>query len=102
MNPDKRKAARPAVTSAVISREAMIESDVIPMILVIFRSRTITPMTAPKDWLAAKMANSPKKKGIDARRSISAVVRNIRKKRETKSFGLGETPLRRACLFKSP
>ena len=74
MNSVKRKPAIPTVTKAVISREAMIESDMIPMILEILWSRTITPMTTPKDWLAAKMANSPKKKGIDARKSISEGV----------------------------
>jgi len=101
MKSNKRKPAMPTTTRAVISREAVMESDMIPMIGRVFWSKTTTPTIAPKDWLATAIKSKPII-GDEPRKSIKAVVLIISKKRERKSFGLGDTPLRRACLVKSP
>ena len=78
-----------------------MESDMIPMIGRVFWSKTTTPTIAPKDWLATAIKSKPII-GDEPRKSIKAVVLIISKKRERKSFGLADTPLRRACLVKSP
>lgn len=75
-----------------------MESDMIGRVL---WSKTTTPTTAPKDRLAEPIRAKPII-GNEPIKSIQAVVLIISKKRERKSFGLGDTPLRRACLVKSP
>jgi len=101
MKSNKRKPAMPTTTRDVISREAVMESDMIPMIGRVLWFKTTTPTIAPKDRLAAPIKSKPIN-GNEPRKSIKAVVLIISKKRERKSFGLGDTPLRRACLVKSP
>ena len=78
-----------------------MESDMIPMIGRVLWSKTTTPTIAPRDRLAAPIKSKPII-GNEPRKSIKAVVLIISKKRERKSFGLADTPLRRACLVKSP
>ena len=101
MKSNRRKPAKPTATRDVISREAVIESDMIPMIGRVLWSKTTTPTTAPKDRLAEPIRAKPII-GNEPIKSIQAVVLIISKKREKKSFGLADMPLRRACLVKSP
>src|SRR5260370_41338488 len=65
------------------------------------RPKMTTPTTAPKERLATHIINKPTN-GNEARKSIRTLVRKISKKRAPKSFGFGETPLRRESLVRNP